>query len=82
MTEIATTTLLIYGALLIVGGVLGYVLPEKPSKISLFAGGGTGLLAIAAYFLAEAPTMFVIGAVVASLGTGGVVVTLVDAPLP
>ena len=43
--------LLGYGILLVVGGVLGYVLPKKPSKASLIAGSVTGIAAIAAYFI-------------------------------
>jgi uncharacterized membrane protein (UPF0136 family) len=43
-----------YGVLLIIGGVLGYVLPEKPSIVSLIAGGGFGVLAIVSGVLISA----------------------------
>jgi uncharacterized membrane protein (UPF0136 family) len=37
--------------LMIVGGILGYVLPKNPSKVSLIAGGASGLRAIVAFFI-------------------------------
>jgi len=49
--DVARLALLLYGVLMIVGGILGYVLPEKPSKISLISGAATGILAIGAYFI-------------------------------
>ena len=49
----AIWSLFAYGVLLVVGGVLGYVLPEKPSKASLIAGVITGGLSIGAFFLAR-----------------------------
>jgi uncharacterized membrane protein (UPF0136 family) len=66
--EAARWALLIYGILMIVGGILGYVLPEKPSKISLISGSLSGLLAIAAFFIAGgSPTPgLAIGLVVAA----------------
>jgi uncharacterized membrane protein (UPF0136 family) len=53
MTQIALYAVLVYGILMIVGGILGYVLPQTPSKISLIAGCGSGVLAIVAYFIAR-----------------------------
>lgn len=66
---VATWSLLVYGALLIIGGILGYVLPEKPSKISLVAGVATGGVAVAAFFAASSYLVpaFAAGMVVASL---------------
>lgn len=52
MEAIARTALLVYGILMIVGGILGYVLPKKPSKVSLIAGGASGVLAVAAFLIA------------------------------
>lgn len=65
----AEWSLLAYGILLIAGGILGYVLPEKPSKASLIAGSATGALAIAAFFLARsnARAGFALGLAVAAL---------------
>jgi uncharacterized membrane protein (UPF0136 family) len=51
VTQAAQWALLIYGTLMIVGGILGYVVPEKPSKISLVAGGASGLLAFASFVI-------------------------------
>jgi uncharacterized membrane protein (UPF0136 family) len=34
---------------MILGGILGYVLPKKPSKVSLISGGVSGLLAVGAF---------------------------------
>ena len=65
----AKWSLLAYGILLIAGGVLGYVLPEKPSKASLIAGSITGALAIVAFFLAGSNPRagFALGLAVAAL---------------
>lgn len=51
MIEAARYTVVIYGILMILGGILGYVLPKNPSKVSLIAGGGSGLLALVAFFI-------------------------------
>ena len=51
MVEVAQWSILGYGVLMIVGGILGYVLPKTPSKISLIAGSASGVLAIVAYFV-------------------------------
>ena len=51
MVVIALWVLLVYGVLLIVGGILGYVLPEKPSRISLISGSVSGIIAIGAFFI-------------------------------
>lgn len=52
MVEAARWSILSYGVLMIVGGILGYVLPKTPSKVSLIAGCASGVLAVLAYFVA------------------------------
>ena len=56
MVAIAGYALLIYGLLMIVGGILGYKLPKKPSKISLIAGCASGAFAIVAYVISRFET--------------------------
>ena len=69
MVEVAKYAVLVYGLLMIVGGILGYVLPKTPSKISLIAGCGSGLLAVVAYFIARSdPTPGLAIALVVSAG--------------
>ena len=73
LTNVVAWMLLVYGILLIIGGILGFVLPEKPSKISLIAGGISGVLAIVAFQLArgEPPTGgLILGFVVATANEG------------
>jgi len=53
VVETARWALIVYGALMILGGILGYVLPEKPSKISLISGAAIGVLSIAASLIAR-----------------------------
>jgi uncharacterized membrane protein (UPF0136 family) len=67
VTEAARWALLVYGILMIVGGVLGYVLPKTPSKISLIAGCASGILAIAAWLIARGDPVpgFAMGLVIA-----------------
>ena len=67
MAEAARWALLVYGILMIVGGVLGYVLPKTPSKISLIAGGASGVLAIVAWLIARGDPVpgFAMGLVIA-----------------
>jgi len=36
---------------MILGGILGYVLPKTPSKVSLIAGGASGILSLVAFFI-------------------------------
>jgi len=71
--DAARYTLLIYGILMIVGGILGYKLPKKPSKISLIAGCASGALAIVSFLIAtfeeSATSGLAIGLVVA-VGVG------------
>lgn len=66
MVEVAKWSILAYGVLMIVGGILGYVLPKTPSKISLIAGCASGVLAIVAYVVT-------LDSVVAGLAIGLVV---------
>lgn len=47
VTIFAQWALVGYGALMLVGGILGYVLPAKPSRISLVAGAASGILSLA-----------------------------------
>lgn len=49
--EVGRITLILYGVLLILGGILGYA--EKRSIISLVSGVASGLLALVAYALAR-----------------------------
>ncbi|HZP84749.1 MAG TPA: TMEM14 family protein [Chthonomonadaceae bacterium] len=49
--EVGRITLVLYGVLLIIGGILGYT--EKRSLISLVSGVASGLIALAAYALAR-----------------------------
>ena len=69
MVETARWALIVYGALMIIGGILGYVLPEKPSKISLISGAAIGILAIAASFIARSEVLpgLAMGLVVAAV---------------
>lgn len=53
MVDIARYALVVYGVFMIVGGILGYVLPKTPSKISLIAGCVSGVLSIVAFFIAR-----------------------------
>lgn len=53
MVETARWALIVYGALMIIGGILGYVLPEKPSKISLIMGAAIGVLSLAASLISR-----------------------------
>ncbi len=59
--------MIVYGVLLIIGGVMGYV--EAKSVISLIAGSITGLLELVAYALArtQPKTGFGLGLIVAIL---------------
>ena len=68
MIDAARWALLAYGILMIIGGILGYVLPQKPSKISLIAGSVSGIIAIAAFFIARGSPVpgLAIGLVVAA----------------
>ena len=69
MADAARYVVLVYGILMIVGGILGYVLPETPSKISLIAGCGSGALAIVAWFISRSdPTPGFAIALVVSAG--------------
>jgi uncharacterized membrane protein (UPF0136 family) len=52
VVHVAAWALVVYGALMIVGGILGYVLPKKPSRISLISGVATGVLSLAAAWIA------------------------------
>lgn len=73
MVEVARWSILAYGVLMIVGGILGYVLPKTPSKISLIAGCASGVLALLAYFVARSERStpgFALGLVVVG-GVGG-----------
>jgi uncharacterized membrane protein (UPF0136 family) len=67
VAEAARWALLVYGVLMIIGGILGYVLPRTPSKISLIAGTVSGILAIAAWFISRGDPVpgFAMGAVIA-----------------
>ena len=51
MIEVAGYAILIYGLLMIVGGILGYKLPKKPSKVSLIAGCASGALALVSFLM-------------------------------
>ena len=74
MFDVARYAILVYGVLMIVGGILGYVLPKEPSKISLIAGGASGLLAIVAFLIVqEEPT---VGLAIALVITAGVTVMM------
>jgi uncharacterized membrane protein (UPF0136 family) len=69
LVDVARYAVLVYGVLMVVGGILGYVLPKTPSKISLIAGGGSGVLAIVAFFIARSePTPGLAIAFVVSAG--------------
>lgn len=57
MVDTARWALIVYGALMILGGILGYVLPEKPSKISLISGAVIGILAIVSSFIARSEAL-------------------------
>ena len=71
MVEVARWSVFVYGVLMIVGGILGYVLPKKPSKISLIAGGASGILALAAFFvMLDKPTAGLALGLVVSGGVG------------
>ena len=56
MTATAQWALLTYGVLMVLGGILGYVLPKKPSKISLISGGSAGILSVVAFFISRFDT--------------------------
>jgi uncharacterized membrane protein (UPF0136 family) len=71
LVDAARYALLVYGILMIVGGILGYVLPKTPSKISLIAGVASGVLAIVCYFIARSePTPGLSIGIVVSAGVG------------
>jgi uncharacterized membrane protein (UPF0136 family) len=53
VVQVGAWVLVIYGAFMIVGGILGYVLPKKPSRISLISGVATGLLSLGAAWVAS-----------------------------
>jgi uncharacterized membrane protein (UPF0136 family) len=70
VVEAARWALLAYGILMIVGGILGYVLPKTPSKISLIAGAASGILAIVAWLIAR--SQLVPGLAIGLVVVGGV----------
>lgn len=72
MVVIAGYSILIYGLLMIVGGILGYKLPKNPSKISLIAGCASGVLAIVSFFIIkfDQPTPGLAIGLVVSAGVG------------
>ena len=76
MVQAARYALLIYGIFMIVGGILGYVLPKTPSKISLIAGCASGLLAIAAFFIASAEASATPGLAVGLVVSAGIAVMM------
>ncbi|MBI4606793.1 MAG: TMEM14 family protein [Planctomycetes bacterium] len=75
MLDVARYAVLVYGALMIMGGILGYVLPATPSKASLIAGCASGALAVLAFFIARSePTP---GLAIALVVSAGVAVMMV-----
>ena len=73
MQNAAQWALIVYGAFLILGGVLGYVLPKKPSKISLIMGVASGVLTLAAWLVSRTAPFegYVLGLVVTA-GVGAI----------
>ena len=67
MHTVAQWTMLIYGVLLIVGGVAGYI--RAGSRISLFSGGVSGCVILLAFWLGfrSTPVAFSIGGIVAAV---------------
>lgn len=74
MFDVARYAILVYGVLMIVGGILGYVLPREPSKISLIAGAASGLLAIVAFLIIQDNRT--VGLAIALVVTAGVAVMM------
>ena len=72
MIDTASYAILIYGLLMIVGGILGYKLPKNPSKVSLIAGCASGVLAIVAFLIIrlDQPTPGLAIGLVVSAGVG------------
>jgi uncharacterized membrane protein (UPF0136 family) len=69
MTQIGQITLIVYGALLVIGGIMGYT--QAGSKISLVSGVASGILELVAYYLTRTQPRagFGLGAVVALILT-------------
>ncbi len=67
MDAVAQWTMLIYGVLLIVGGLAGYV--RAGSRISLLSGGVSGCVILLAFWLGfrSIPLAFSIGGIVAAV---------------
>ncbi len=51
MNAVGQITMIVYGLLLLGGGIMAYV--TKGSQASLFSGGASGILELVAYFLAR-----------------------------
>ena len=76
MVEAARYSLLVYGVLMIVGGILGYVIPKTPSKISLIAGCASGVLAIVAFLIAGAESSPTAGLAIGLVVSAGIAVMM------
>lgn len=61
---------------MIVGGILGYVLPKTPSKISLIAGCVSGLLALVAFFLSGIESWATPGLAVGLVVSAGIAILM------
>lgn len=72
MVDVALWSLVVYAVLLVVGGILGYVLPEKPSKISLVMGVASGVLCLVAFLVGrkDEPLPGLAMGIVVALGVG------------
>ena len=76
LVQAARYALLAYGIFMIVGGILGYVLPKTPSKISLIAGCISGLLALVAFFVSSLESWTTPGLAVGLVVSAGIAVMM------